>query len=255
MAGSPKTNEKQVLKVEPLERFVLGNGLELWRVPIALPKEQMLNARVMTQDAFNQLSENIRRESRLESLPLCALIDDRLEIISGHHRLRAARKAGMSEVWVLVDVQGISRDRLHSKQLSHNSLQGLDDADLVSKIFNDIKDSEARIEAFIQMESFLPKVPLVLTTKDLEVEFQAKTLTVVFLPLQHKLLKEALDLLKNVQVDEVFLATQDEYETLMASVDKASYTFNITSVPTILAKMADIVVTHCNQLQGTTEKA
>ena len=228
----------------PLKRQVLGEGLEIWLVPVGMPQEQKINARVMSPAAFNQLADNIRRENRLESLPLCALVDNKLELISGHHRLRAAKKAGLSEIWVLVDTSGLSRDKIKSKQLSHNSLQGMDDADLLKSIYESISSSEARIEAFIQMDSLLPKTAVPLVTKDLVVEFAGKTMTLVFLPAQHKLLAEVLTTLKDAEVDEVALATLEEYEILRAAVDKVGAKYNISSVPTIFAKMAQIVETH-----------
>lgn len=110
--------------MSPIQRFKLDAGLEVWKVNIEQIIEQDLNARAMSKSAFLQLSENIKKRGAFESLPLCAITDKGLELISGHHRVRAARKAEVQEVWVLVDVTDIGRSNLLSKQLSHNSLQG-----------------------------------------------------------------------------------------------------------------------------------
>lgn len=249
MSGSKtKSNDLQsVAETDPvLQRHVLGNGLELWHVLVGYPKEQSLNARVMAPDAFNQLTDNIKREQRLESMPLCAFRNGTLELISGHHRLRAAKKAGLESIWVMVDVTDMSADKLRSKQLSHNSLQGMDDAELVARIFEQIEDSSARIEAFINLDLTTNKVSFSQESKELEVEFQGKSATILFLPLQMKVFKESLELLKNAQVDEVFLATMDDYDTMKAAMDVVSEKFNITSIPTLLSKMAEIVIEHCN---------
>lgn len=69
----------------------LGNGLEIWKVNIEDLKEQDVNARYMKAEMFERLTENIKGDGRLESLPFCALTDKGIEIVSGHHRIRAVR--------------------------------------------------------------------------------------------------------------------------------------------------------------------
>jgi hypothetical protein len=236
--------------VQPIVSYPLGEGLEIWKVPIAMLKEQSVNARSMSPEAFLQLSDNITRDKRLESLPLCAVTPNGLEIISGHHRVRAARKAGIDLIWVLADITGISRDRLRAKQLAHNSLQGRDNPDLVKQIFDSIKDVEARIEAFIDPSlSPIDTAPVNLSTKDLDVQFNTRIAALAFIEPQMVELKKALVLLEKIQeVDEVFLSKKDEYDLLIATMDKASHAFNITSTPTLLAKMCEVVSAHIEPL-------
>ena len=233
------------MEVKPIKTFALGDGLEVWFVNVSDLKEQSVNARVMTSEAFNQLSDNIKRDNRLESLPLCAYVDGELEIVSGHHRVRAAKKAGILEVWVLVDVTGMSRDRIRSKQLSHNSLQGMDDKEIVAAIFSEIVDGDARIAAFVDGEEPFSKDSVTLTTSELEVEFKTRVASIAFLPVQMVEFKHALELLTNLEPDEAYLAGLDEYDTLLAAVGETEKTFDIHSVPTIFAKMAQIVIAHC----------
>lgn len=242
MSGSPSTSPPPEYRL-----LDLGNSQELWRVPVSLPKEQGVNARVMSPDAFNRLSDNIKRSGHMESFAFCAWVDDGLEIVSGHHRIRAAKKAGLETIPVIVDVSGMTRDQLRSKQLSHNSLQGQDDSELVKKIFDAIQDSESRIESFIALQNLLPKQPLDLTLKALEIDFQPKVAVLAFLPAQFEVFKKAMQQLKDIGVDEAYLAAVEEYDTLMAAVDMTSATFKINSVPTIFAKMAEIVIQHCEQ--------
>ena len=58
-----------------------------------------------------------------------ATIKDKLgyyEIISGHHRVRAGRAAGLEWFYVLVDGdEELSRSKIVSKQLSHNQTKHL----------------------------------------------------------------------------------------------------------------------------------
>jgi hypothetical protein len=244
---------------EPLMRYELGEGLELWKVPLAMIVEQPTNARAMSSDAFNQLTTTIQRTGRLESMPLAAWKENRLEMISGHHRVRAARKAELTEIWVLVDVTELDRDFIRAKQLAHNSIQGEDNSDIVAQIFLDIESAEARIEAFIEPDMSKLDTDVRLATRDLEVKFEAKVVTLLFLPPQYKVFKAAIEMLCGEE-DDVFLATREEYDILTDVVVRTSDSYEIRSTPTIFIKMSEIVLEHLAEKekadgQGTDEAA
>src|SRR3990167_3081838 len=105
---------------------VLGNGMEVWRVGVDDLQEQDKNARTMSPQAFQRLVANIKNGDRLESLPFCVLRPNGdIEIVSGHHRTRAARAAGLNEVPVLIDTTTtLTRSQIVAKQLAHNSISG-----------------------------------------------------------------------------------------------------------------------------------
>ena len=87
----------------------LEDGIVLARVPSDLPKEQDINARTMDDDKFNQLVSNIKKRGTLEQLPYCALTNKGVEVVSGHHRMKAARIAGLDTVEILLDRSGLTR--------------------------------------------------------------------------------------------------------------------------------------------------
>lgn len=242
-------------KYEPLQRVELGNGLELWRVDIDSLREQIVNARVMTSEMFNQLSDNIKKRQGLESLAFCAKTKGGVEIISGHHRLRAARKAGVKEVWVLVDISGLTRDQIRAKQLAHNSIQGQDNVDLIRKIFEQIEDVENRIEAYVDIPSLegLSGVVIGLTAKELEVEFDTKCVSINFLSIQFKEFEHAMTLLEGAKPDVVYLAQRDEYDELIDAMELVAEKYDIRNTPTLFAKMAQIVIEQIEDQDAETE--
>src|SRR5437667_8151464 len=132
-AGRPRKRDsaRPTTVIEPLRILELGNGLELWKVPPSALREQDVNARSMPKAMFERLAQTIARDKRLESLPLCAKTERGLEIVSGHHRLRAATAAGVIELFALVDVTGLSRSQIAAKQLAHNSIEGEDNEQLL----------------------------------------------------------------------------------------------------------------------------
>ncbi len=248
--GSVTDTEEQLKDFEPEQRVELYEGLELWYVNIAVLREQSLNAQSMATNMFLALTETIKRDSRLESMPLCAWQDGKLELISGHHRVRAARKAEFNNIWVLVDVSGISRDQLLAKQLAHNAITGSSDPDIIAQIFREIEDVDAKIEAFVDPDmSGLSKAPK-LTSKDLDVYVEARVVTLVFLDAQKAVLEKALERLTGDE-DEVWLAAREEYDLLTDTVNAVSNAYDIRSMPTIFAKMAEIVLEH---VEGAEDK-
>ena len=133
-AGSTKTTGKRIRKQRKNnpERNIgelvleLGQGLEIRRVKLDDLIEQDINARYMPPKMFERMASTIKRDIRLESLPFCALTDKGIEVVSGHHRTRAGRTAGLEEIHVIVDATGLTRDQIKAKQLAHNSISGLD---------------------------------------------------------------------------------------------------------------------------------
>jgi ParB-like chromosome segregation protein Spo0J len=69
--------------------------------------EQEKNARYFAPEVFQQLVDNIKSDGRLESIPLCYQTDKDKEagkyhIISGHHRVSAAKQAGLEFIMIFV---------------------------------------------------------------------------------------------------------------------------------------------------------
>lgn len=252
MTGAFKTTEELRKDWEPEQRVALGEGLELWKVPLSMLQEQSTNARSMTSDTFLQLVDNIKRTNRLESLPLLA-VQYRgegetkkmvLEVVSGHHRTRAARKAGLDEIWAMVDVSNLTRDLVKAKQLAHNSISGTDNPDLIAQIFLQIEDLDARVEAFIEPD--LSKIPqgVKLITNQFNVELEARVVSILFMPAQMSVFKAALERLAGTETSEVYLASREEYEILTDAIGKVSESYNIRSTPSLFAKMSEIVLDH-----------
>ena len=89
--------------------YDMGTGLIIAKVQIDKLREQDINARIMKKEMQDQLTANIKNRGQLESLPLLAEKDGVLEIVSGHHRIKSARAAGMKEIIAIIDVSGLSR--------------------------------------------------------------------------------------------------------------------------------------------------
>ena len=233
--------------VEPQRILELGNGLELWKVHPSTLHEQDLNARAMSKPMFERLAQTIARDKRLESLPLCAKTDRGLEIISGHHRVRAGVAAGISEMFVLVDVTGLTRSQIAAKQLAHNAIEGQDNEQLLSEILRSIENAEDKLESFVdeKLDVSVPNIKI----EGLDVDLNFKTALLIFLPLVKARFDEAIAYIKAYQgsIDAVYVGSEADYEPLKQAIQRINEEFDVRVVSDALGKMAELAMTACGK--------
>lgn len=215
----------------------LGNGLELWRVAPNELREQDLNARAQDKATFDQLTSTMKRDKRIESFPLVAKTDKGLEIVSGHHRTRAAVAAGHSHLYCIVDVTGLTPDQIRAKQLAHNSIQGRDNPQILEQIYKAIQDAEARLEAFVDqsIQAPLPKVKI----EDVNITIDYRMVSIMFLPTEQKRWKELIDLVSGTQ-QEVWLAEVAHFKPFQDLAKSVGAEYEIRAMGTILSKVGDL---------------
>ena len=117
------------------------------KVKLVNPKkciEQKVNARYFTAEKMHTLTNNVKESGHLESVPLIYEEDNKDYIISGHHRVQAAKEAGLENILVMV-ANPQDKDDIVSKQLAHNELVGIDDETILAELFTSIEDVSKRI--------------------------------------------------------------------------------------------------------------
>jgi ParB-like chromosome segregation protein Spo0J len=253
-ATRKKRSKPAVTVIEPEKVLELGNGLELWKVHPSTLREQDVNARSMPKAMFERLAQTIARDKRLESLPLCAKTERGLEIISGHHRVRAATAAGISEMFVLVDVTGLTRSQIAAKQLAHNAIEGQDNDQLLAEIYRQIEDAESKLEAFVdsKLDIEVPKVKI----EGLDVEIDFKMVLLVFLPRVKERLDRALEYLRSSgqRLDGVYIGADSDYSQLEKAVQKVNTEYDVRVVADIIGKMADLALQACGESVADPER-
>ncbi len=176
--------------------YDMGHGLIIAKVSIDHVREQDINARIMKKEMQDQLTTNIKNRGQLESLPYLVEKDGVLEIVSGHHRIKSARAAGLKELIVIIDVSGLSRSKIAAKQLAHNAISGFDDQDVLKEICKMLDDVDDMLESFVGKDVL--KEPLEQYDKLFSpaVQFDFKNVTFSFLPHQ---VKDMDALVKNLE--------------------------------------------------------
>lgn len=235
--------------LEALSAQILPPDMRLMYVGVDEVREQDVNAQSMPKAMFDQLVANIKSSGAPESLPLLAKTDRGLEIISGHHRIRACRTAGVKSVLAIV-YTNIDRSRIAAKQLAHNSIHGASDPELVKRIWDSITDVQARFEAFIDPRQFEGLKPVSFKPVDVDMTNTAKTIVIVFLPTQKLDFDAALEaIMPKAEVDAVYLANKDTYDGWIAAFKRVRADLDIVNAPTALAEMARLATEYLEQLK------
>jgi hypothetical protein len=230
----------RLAEISPL---VLPPGLRLYYAGVDELQEQDVNPRSMPQKMFNQLVENVQGVGALESAPLCVEMDGRIQIISGHHRLRAARAAGVQRVLVLL-YEELPPARIKSKQLAHNTISGQDDPELVARLWQEIEDIQARFEAFVDPRQF-DAVPPPVKFKQVDVDLAAmcKTVLIAFLPVQKMDFEAVIEaILPQGEIDAVYLADRETYDAWRAALQRVRQEMDVVAIPTAIAEMARLAL-------------
>ena len=127
------------------------------QVDINLIDEADMNANEMSGEDFAALCDNIGK-SGLSSVPCCyKKSDGRFVMISGHHRLRACKKLRYKKIGILYcNEDELTKDEIIAIQLSHNSLHGEDNKNILKKLFEQIQTIEFKKFAHINIDEIKP---------------------------------------------------------------------------------------------------
>lgn len=222
MANGTTENQSAEVKTVSYEQMLeLGHGLIIAKVPLTSLREQDINARIMKNEMQKQLTDNIRKRGQLESLPFCALVDGKIEIISGHHRIRSAKDSGViNEIYVILDVTGLTRSQIAAKQLAHNAISGFDDQSTLKEIVKLIDDVDDMLESYIGKD--ILGEPLAELEKLLSptVEYDWKNIVFTFLPHQVKDLDKLVEALRSQQPDFIGACDIEQHKPLIDALAK-----------------------------------
>lgn len=216
----------------------MGSGLVIAKVKLTDFREQDINARIMKTEMQKQLTDNIKKRGQLESLPFCALIKGRIEIISGHHRIRSAKDSDvLTEIFVILDTTGLRRSQVAAKQLAHNAISGFDDQSTLKEIAKLIDDVDDMLESYIGKDIIgepMAELEKLLSPK---VEFDWKNITFTFLPHQIRDFEQLLEVLSSVQPDVLGVADIGQHNEFIKTITKYQQFANVKNTGTAIHAM------------------
>jgi hypothetical protein len=230
-------------------------GVTPFRLGAAAPDEMQaapLNAHFMPKRVYDQLVANIRRDGNLSTLPFCWHdADGKIHVLSGHHRIDAARDAGVPAVLYLYTDEVLTADQRTAIQLSHNSLVGEDDLAILKRQWESIASIEARLYSGLDDEQFKTFEPVALGAFN-ERDIRFETIELLFLPSETDRLVELAGKLGKSK--RVRLAGWDAHYDLMAEalmrLKDATAIFNSATAFLVMAEAAN---GYCDWLERAEE--
>jgi len=226
-------------------------GVTPFRLGVAAPGDMQaapINAHFMPKRVYDQLVANIRRDGNLSTLPFCWHdADGKINILSGHHRIDAARDAGVEALLYLYTDEELTADQRTAIQLSHNSLVGEDDLAILKRQWESIASIEAKLYSGLDDEYFKTFEPVTLGAFN-ERDIRFETIELLFLPSETDRLVELAGKLGKSK--RVRLAGWAEHYDLMAEalmrMKDATAIFNSATAFLVMAEAADL---YCDWLE------
>lgn len=209
-------------------------------VPLGDLHEQDVNAQTMQPREFERLAENIRQRGALESMPYCAQPGGRgpIAIVSGHHRVRAARVAGLERIPVLVDVLVMTRSELVARQIAHNTLVGRQDENTLRQLLGEVTEADDLLATGLD-ETMLTATAAdttPLTTPQTAIEW--RLCSIAFLPAQMERFEDLVTAIEGRQAL-VGAAPLDSYEPFAQALGRFARFANIRSLGTAVAVLTE----------------
>lgn len=184
------------------------------------------NARWMTKEMQNRLTENVRRDGFLSQLPFCVRQPDgRFRVLSGNHRVVAAQKSGLSRILVMfLDEEDLPHDRQVAIQLSHNSISGQDDEQILKELYESISDIAEKAYSGVDARQFLDMKLEEMATIGAG-DFEINEITFCFADVAKAEVEACLEELEKRGVSEkdgsVVVGPPDEFIEVMTAVKRA----------------------------------
>lgn len=209
----------------------IGEDLWIQWVDVAALKEQDVNAQQMQPRHYDRLTENIKIRGQIESLPYCYQANGigPIAIVSGHHRARAARSAGLTRIPVIVDHAPMTQSQIIAKQIAHNELVGSPDEEILRQLVAAITSVDDMLMTGLD-ETFLPAVEPDDTNLMIpHAEFDWRMVTLLFLPKQMKEFEDVIAMLDR-KTEVVGVADADQFSAFSKALLDFARIRNIKSM-------------------------
>lgn len=173
-----------------------------------------VDARYMKPEEYQKLVANIKKDGKLTSVPFCFCNENnKIEVLSGNHRVMASIDAGLDEIEVMLCKDKLSKDQALAIQLSHNSISGQDDEELLRKLYGKLESLEFKEYSGLNDEfiNFCKKVE-----KDFKVpNLSYQALNLLFLPEEIEEIKEVLESISDLLNTNHILSRMKDYDNYL----------------------------------------
>lgn len=220
------------------------------RLEIVDPESLVLlkkNARYFKKETFRQLVSNLKKDRRLSSVPLCHVLPNGLrEVLSGNHRVKAAIEAGIKKILIITLLQDLNRSEKISIQLSHNALVGEDDVGILSELWAQIDDINAKIYAGLSSTTLdqLKNVQMISFTTP---ALATRSLSFVFTEYEREMLDQVLEELARIPNKELYVFPMDQFSDFFELLRQIKEKKEIKNGSLAMVKIIEIISQHLKE--------
>lgn len=218
------------------------------RVKLSELSGRKVNARYMKGREYRQLVSNLKRDGALTSVPLVARAGEQLEILSGHHRVQAAREAGIEEASVIEITSPLSEEQRTALQLSHNAIVGDDDLAVLETMYRALQLEWKEYSGLTDEAFDLKEVDvnaLSIGTPDYQ------ELRILFLPEELELFEANLEeIAKSKAPPRVHMARFEDFDRLFDAVVRAKKLLDVHNSAIALRMLADLALERLEELEA-----
>ncbi len=231
-----------------------------YRDVVLLDEGGRRNARFMPHTVYRQLVENLKKDGALTQIPFCvrwvkegdkiipAAPGERWLVLSGNHRVKAARDAGLDEGMFLVTDDALTWEEATAIQVSHNAISGQDDPAVLKDLYESIRSVDLKLYAGLDAKT-LELLAKVGTEPAPTAKLEWTAISLLFLPDEAEALKKVLALAMDLAKGEAFAARMKDYEPFMEAITIAAAAHNITNSATALGLVLALFQRHLTDLQ------
>lgn len=229
--GRIKIVETEIIKINPKD-------IKLLKV----------NARYMKPEEYQRLVENIKKDGQLTSVPFCYYNENNeIEVLSGNHRVMASIDAGLNEIEVMISKSKLTKEQALAIQLSHNSICGQDDEDVLRKLYDQLESLEFKEYSGLTDEFFN-------FCKEIEKDFKVpnlsyQALNLLFLPEETEEVKQVLSSISDLLNSYHILSNMKYYDEYLETSTSISKCINIKNPSTTFLALVKLAKKNLSKLK------
>ena len=205
------------------------------------------NSRFMRSETFRQLVANIAADGALSQIPFCVKVGQRFMTLSGNHRVKGAREAGLTTIPIIYTEKTLTREQQVAIQLSHNAIVGDDDPVVLLELWNELT---VKTKAYAGLDDkVMAQLAAVQMPEISEVRLDFRALSFLFLPEEVEQVKQTFDDARHmVMGSSVYLARMQAFDALLDALATAKASYNIVNAATGLQVVLEVFRKHQDDL-------
>ena len=239
-----------------LNEKLSASSLRMAIVPVGQCDLLEKNARFMRAEQYQRLVANIKRDGCLTSVPFAirqvgstgSPQDDRYRILSGNHRVSAARDAGLAEIPILYTDRELTHQQQVAIQLSHNAIAGQDDLAILRELYDEINDVVLKEYSGLD-DVILGKLNPPNLDPLSESALEYRIVSIAFLPEEvdraEKLLAKVLE---QAMGDRTWINRRSDYDRMLDTLTVAKEAAGIKNTATAFGLLLDLAENHLDEI-------